>query len=688
MKGYQIARGGLRIAFGALLLLASTATLSAQVKPGAKVEVERFGNWLPGTVTRMTGTGWPYVKYRDPRLGREMEQPFPPQRVRLAQPKNLDRIRKERKWSTADGSFSVDASLMQVLPNDSVRLKRADTGDLITVPLSKLSESDRNFVALAKKALGTTELPTEEPDAGSAAPANAGSSDPLANLQVGQTDAAKAIDLETTTEYVADPVASSVEAPTLSVQRPLPKDKSDFHDDVHVVLSQSYRTAAVTVFNTFVDRDSTSVMLYHLPTARKVAEGKLPKSTKILAVSDRGDQIFTTTGWPATKIDAVQIWTAQNGEITATGGWRSAGNRAVGIRDAQCIPGNRLLMTAGEFCALWDIESATATHHFPIERKAKPVLSANRRNAAFLGKDGKAHVVDFSTLKAVRSIELPSNMRPYNMAFDSTGQRLAIAANQQVIIWDLAANSLQADHTLVRPVHGNMLRWCDANHLLIAGGTLLHVPTGATVWNYDLPKWSGQLKDGRQWALQWSQQGGSLRPISAPHAAVTSQTASLTKDQLIWVEPTTASITMGQVFVDPNQVRQDLQKKIESKGFQLAGTGDLQIEISSERGKTQTEGVKDFFSGPFAPATGSITFTPTTIKQKVTYKGHVLYNSTRTLTCPNPIHLEKGESAQAAATRYCTPKVSSYTGLFIPGAGPLLPNGKESYGRSKLVDAQ
>lgn len=675
------------------LLVAMSVTVAAglveaQVKPGAQVEVERFGNWMPGTVTRMTGTGWPYVKFRDPRSGREVEQLFPSRRVRLAKPKNLDRIRKPRKWTTADGTFSVEASLMQVLSDESVRLKRTDTGALITVPLNKLSDSDRSFVSLAQKSLGTSDSPMED-NASTTAESGEQPNDPLGSLPVGPTDAATMISVDQPGgTFVADPASSAVEVPTLSIQRPLPKDKSDFHDDVKVALSQSYRTAAVTVFNTFVDRESTSLMLYHLPTARKVAEGKLPKDTRVLAVSDRGDQIFTTTGWPSAKIDAIQIWTAQNGQITATGGWRSGGTRALGIRDAQCVPGNRLLMTAGEFSVLWDVDSATATHAFPIQRQSKPAPSANRRNVAFVGKDGKAHVIDLSVLKTVRSLELPQNMRPYGLAFDGSGQRLAIADSQRVLIWDLAANSLQAEHTLIRHIHGEMLHWCDADHLLLAGGTLLHVPTGATVWTYDLPKWAGLLKDGRQWALQWSQQGGSLRPISAPHQEVLAKTATLAKDQLIQVEPTTATITLGQLFVDANQVRQALQKRLTDKGFQLAGAGDLQIEVSSERGKTQTEGVKDFFSGPFAPATGSITFTPTIIKQKVTYKGHVLYDGKRTLTCPNPIRLEKGETAQGAATRYCTPKLTNYTSVFIPGAGPLLPNGKESYGRSRLIDAQ
>ena len=485
--------------------------------------------------------------------------------------------------------------------------------------------------------------------------------------------------------FVPD-AATDVSVPKLSIQRPFKAAQNDFHDDVHVHLSKTLRTAAVAVYNVFHQREEKQVALYHLPTARRVAEGTLPAKTNILAVSDRGDQLYTTTGWPTSKVDAIQIWTAKDGKLEATGGWRSAGGRQMGIRSVQTIPGERLLMTAGEFAVVWEIASATATHSFPIHQYANPLLSANRRNAAFIGKDNHIYVIDLSNMAVVRALAYDKTKSDFRqLAFDPTGTRLAASSAQHVTVWDLETGMVARDCPMVRLIGTNSLRWLDPDHLLLDGGKLLHLPTGATVWNYELPKSVTDLGNGQLWALRWSAQGGNLTSVTAPHDEVRAKTASLSKDQLIRIQPGSAQVTLGQVHVDGGQIHEELRKRLERAGYQLGGSGDLKIEIRSEKGKTQTEGVKDFFSGPFGAATDTITFTPTTIHWEVSYKGHTLSKSSRTYTCPSTIHLEKGETPQAAATRHCTPKVGSYTNVFIPGNGLLLPNGSDSFGSSKLL---
>ncbi|EMI18634.1 beta-lactamase [Rhodopirellula maiorica SM1] len=49
-----------------------------------------------------------------------------------------------RTWTSADGSFTVDAELIDIRGR-TIRLRKSD-GDTITVPLTKISESDREYV--------------------------------------------------------------------------------------------------------------------------------------------------------------------------------------------------------------------------------------------------------------------------------------------------------------------------------------------------------------------------------------------------------------------------------------------------------------------------------------------------------------------------------------------------------------
>ena len=51
---------------------------------------------------------------------------------------------ESRMWASADGRFTVKAELVEVR-DDEIRLRRSD-GQLISVPLSRISESDREYV--------------------------------------------------------------------------------------------------------------------------------------------------------------------------------------------------------------------------------------------------------------------------------------------------------------------------------------------------------------------------------------------------------------------------------------------------------------------------------------------------------------------------------------------------------------
>ena len=53
-----------------------------------------------------------------------------------------------RKWTSADGKFSIDASFVKKA-NGTISLKKTN-GDVITVPLARLSETDRDFIATIK----------------------------------------------------------------------------------------------------------------------------------------------------------------------------------------------------------------------------------------------------------------------------------------------------------------------------------------------------------------------------------------------------------------------------------------------------------------------------------------------------------------------------------------------------------
>ena len=66
-----------------------------------------------------------------------------------------------RKWTSKDGKFSVEAELVEA-KDGNVRLKRQD-GKIITVPVSKLSKADRDFLASIVKARKKPEVTKATP---------------------------------------------------------------------------------------------------------------------------------------------------------------------------------------------------------------------------------------------------------------------------------------------------------------------------------------------------------------------------------------------------------------------------------------------------------------------------------------------------------------------------------------------
>ncbi|MCA9174759.1 MAG: hypothetical protein KDB14_09775 [Planctomycetales bacterium] len=663
--------------------------------PGARVEVEWFGKMYPGEVTRVTGTGWPFVKFTDDR-GRQTEHLFPTNRVRLVTgAANMDRIKKPRKWTSADGSFSVTAALDQVM-STKVRLKRED-GSVITVPVAQLSDTDRSFVSLAQKSLGIDPNAPDAPEPPATAtnpnaatnPAAGGDGDPLAALPVGNAGNVSMISLASNasgpfTPDVAQPVTTF---PALRLPRRVnAKDKNTFHDRTTVRLSHTMRTLAVGASNVFADEGKGGVSLLHIPTQREVAVGEIRKDTTVLAVSDRGDEVVITTAWPTSHVDAIQVLTAKEGKLVPTGGWRSGAQRQIGLRYATFLPDRKLLLVGGTYAVVWDFDTATAERSFELRDGTNPTLSANRRYLACYGKDDHVYVIDVATWQPVRAMPISGTLYTA-LAFSDDGRRLAAGATQEATIWDIDSGQVVANLATLHASSMARIRFTSHDDFVILGdGNLMHLPSGASVWKYELPKWSQPMPGGLQLAMDWSGDGGQFKLVKAPHAAPLAEADGLTRDQLVFVEPGPVKLTLGSVLANQQTVRQNLEKRVKDAGFQLSQDGGhLVIEIDSKREAQQTENVRDFFSGPFP--TDKITFTPVTITAKVTYRGISIYNSTRHITVPNPIRLKQGENVQQAANRYCTPEVSDYTNVFVPRKGPLLPNGKQNFGTSKLFDA-
>lgn len=90
-----------------------------------------------------------------------------------------------REWKDATGAFSIRAEFVE-LKDGEVHLKKTD-GETIVVPVSRLSDGDKNYLANRPKTKPATETPSEPKDDGPKKPAGADDADKPSLLKLADT---------------------------------------------------------------------------------------------------------------------------------------------------------------------------------------------------------------------------------------------------------------------------------------------------------------------------------------------------------------------------------------------------------------------------------------------------------------------------------------------------------------------
>lgn len=132
------------------LVVSATSGISAQspsadgLSRGDAVEVSYYGRWYPGVVLNVNKRGEAVVRFGFDR--KKETKKFFPESIRIpGQAKNADGA---RTWTSKNGKFKIDAKLVSA-DATTVKLRKPD-GKELSVPIEKLSESDRDFLRSLK----------------------------------------------------------------------------------------------------------------------------------------------------------------------------------------------------------------------------------------------------------------------------------------------------------------------------------------------------------------------------------------------------------------------------------------------------------------------------------------------------------------------------------------------------------
>lgn len=674
---------------------------------GDLVEFEFMGGTHEGEITRFTGNGWPYVEFEY--RGRSRERFFPTSDVKL-----LDRSSSTteepkadvRTWTDKTGAFEVKARLLSH-SNGKIELEKED-GRVVTLPLDKLSEPDKKFIAeIEKKAAdesnsdnpfagGTptagsksnaekSESPFESarnrsssrsrrrrnrsnnkgPLSGGIVPEFGGNEVGIANL-----------------DWKVKPDARSTTRASKSIigLRSTGRNSSGRIEDVFAEPSgQSLIALAGKSFN-----DDKTIVFADLATGRATKRTIKEKRADLFAGSHDGKTVVIKTEGRGDVPGGLQFWDTSAAESKLTHTWKTAGffDRNGFEPKFGVMLENGQLLTFGRRIVLWDIETASDAYTFDINVDVPPAFSPGGKQYAVVSGD-KIYIVETLTGKTLGILEV-SRGGAGNLAFSDSGQFLA-AGNlhgYETFVWDLNSGQQVAEF------HGtdrrfNSLDWVGDEYILVNKEQLFDIALKASVWKFTTD-FNGKLIKGGNGTFYFAS-ANKFTPVDLLPKRLKEQTARLDPDELLVLKPgEKVSIDLSLPFsrAEISSIRKRLEAMLKSKGFVISDKAPTSLVIGVKKQKSESVEVSSV-TDPFGRrGAEKITYSPSKVTISLNKNGDSIWQREYVRSPGHIIQAENNETYQQAAARLCKVKPSEFESLRIPAEIRRVPD--DIKGTSKI----
>jgi WD40 repeat protein len=665
------------------------ALQDTEFEVGDLVELNFLGSDYEGTVTRFTGTGWPYVEFEY--RGKTKEQFFPPSRLKLLESADSESgsempAAEIRQWVDATGKFKIKAKFLSN-KNGKVELEKED-GRIITLPANKLSSTDQEYL----KQLELAES-DENPFAGGEkkSGSKSASSGRKSSGRASSKSGAKASNVTTLSpEYASNEIAliasdwnvkpnpSTLPATKMNkvVSIPGASDRYDFHNQ----FSGTQLTIGNELFGTAVGnafRNTSEIVTIDLKTGRVKNKSTVAiKQATLLAVSPDGEKLVTVRKGKGRDKGSVDFWQAGD-EPKQTLSWESASffDRDGFAPKSGLFLDDARLMTVGNRLVVWNVESAAAIYSASIDSECATALSPGKKQVAVRSGDSVyiLNVDDGTVMGELQPPEKNSTL----LAFSKTGQFLAgyCSGTGAIWVWDLTANKL------VRELSSNQrtassLTWVGNQHLLVNDRSLIDVWLRSEIWKYNVTGKLVASGDGRFWVANKTR----FAPVQLPPGNL----GGLSKydpDELLVLKPgSRIKLDFKLPFppAEQKKIRDEVTSRLEANNMTLDQSADLVLKATVEKRKSESTEVSDFMGGPFGRrGSEKITYTPTYASLQLLKNGKPVWSSGRLFSLQGMvIHMKNGESAQQAANRMCKPSPAFFSQTRFPKYFAQLPDGK------------
>ncbi|WP_372894274.1 SHD1 domain-containing protein [Stieleria sp.] len=570
-----------------------------------------------------------------------------------------------RLWTDKTGKFQVSAKLIE--HNETqVKLQKSD-GRVITVPLNILSPADAKFVREldaepVNPFAGGEPMTPATPDR-KLAPSPSGSFPQRSTTEELPTDGTEIyINVDETMPAVQpDPGVGGFQFAEFA--RPIEQL------DAYARVSQPILVdPAVPVFAVSTHRNGNAVSPAHFGHVFLTTKGnKQPKlafesdetfllldhniaydrSVAMIGVdspSDRGGDLAVMDGLSNGSPRVVARWHLPE--------WQKPGFKPK-AEFATMLDGTRALVQVNSSIYCWSLDDGKC--HFLIQRvpaTGKVAVSAGGRFLA-ISVSGGTQMIDVASAELIGKIPFPGTLTP-EVRFSPDGSRLAMAAGNQVAVWNLQSAGMEMEETVETPI-GRLVGWV-GDDALLSQFALIDLEMAQAVWKYHLPSGGKEMTfPGGFVCIDKNARPAMITSLPLPHGAIAKvkqQLKNAGNDMLLLGPGGKVSLEVSGIKGVDEQVMEDaLREAVEKAGWNVVPNADIKVVATITRGEKQVLNYRPI-GASFRSEGETVNLKPYRASLKVVQGDTTLWQRSSENMVPFIIRLNAGESIKHAVKRY------------------------------------
>jgi hypothetical protein len=314
---------------------------------------------------------------------------------------------------------------------------------------------------------------------------------------------------------------------------------------------------------------------------------------------------------------------------------------------------------------LWQVSTAKAEYELLIERGATPILTPGRKYLVVPTSSGiqffDAKSGDFEAVIGTKDFTNAA------LAFSPSGKQLAFASHGFIDIVDVTTGQTTRSFPYDEKSWVRELGWIDENYLFTDQGMLIHVPLRIVPWKFDIPH-DVVVRPfaGKFWILVNNHMNNSqvLTPLDMPPPEAEDAIKGLTAESLLAIKPG-ATVSIDVQIPEDNFLAEDvktaLHVALEKAEMNVADNADLKLVARMKHGETVQVNYRTF--GAFHNDQGQqVSVTSRIYELELQQNGVVIWKRNAVHSAPPHVHMEQGESIQAAIDRIMKPRAESFAG--------------------------